>query len=103
MKLIYNQPAAFWQEGFPVGNGRLGAVIHADGKRRILQINEDTLWSGYPAYTQKGYTPEDLAQVKTLVRQGKYIEATRFIDGLVQKAEDVQMYLPFGDLLVEME
>jgi len=103
MKLIYNQPAAFWQEGFPIGNGRLGAVVHADGKRRILQINEDTLWSGYPAYTQKGHTPEDLARVKALVRQGKYVEATRFIDGLVQQAEDVQMYLPFGDLLVEME
>ena len=103
MKLYFDQPALLWQEGFPIGNGRLGAVVYGDGKHKILQINEDTNWSGYPARTQKGFTPEELAEVKALVRQKRYAEAMHRIEKRTMEAEDVQMYLPFGDLLLEMD
>ncbi|MFR5149088.1 MAG: glycoside hydrolase N-terminal domain-containing protein [Ruminococcus sp.] len=28
MELYYKNPAKCWLEGFPLGNGRMGAVIH---------------------------------------------------------------------------
>ncbi|MBQ8640544.1 MAG: glycoside hydrolase family 95 protein [Lachnospiraceae bacterium] len=103
MKLIFNKPATVWQEGFPVGNGRLGAMVYGDGEKRILQINEDTLWSGYPADTQKGFTPQELKETKKLVRERRYAEAMHYLEERMLVTEDVQMYLPFGNLNVQMQ
>lgn len=101
MKLFYRQPAQNWHEGFPLGNGRLGVVWYREGEKEILQINEDTLWSGYPAETQKGFRPEDLAEVKTLAKERRYLSAMRLLEKRMQDTEDVQIYEPFGSVAVE--
>ena len=68
LKLWYRQPAARWVDALPVGNGRLGAMIHGGGAKvapdpkaprgddplemdpakETIVLNEDTLWSGLP-------------------------------------------------------
>lgn len=48
MKMIFETPATVWQEAFPLGNGRIGALMFGDGEAETLCLNEDTLWSGYP-------------------------------------------------------
>ena len=40
---ILKNPAKCWLEGFPLGNGRMGAVIHGALDHEVLQLNEDTL------------------------------------------------------------
>ena len=52
MKIVFEQPASCWEEGFPLGNGRIGAVMYGGSTREILKMNEDTLWSGYPTGSQ---------------------------------------------------
>src|SRR5580704_6593652 len=47
LTLWYRQPAKDWEEGLPVGNGRLGAMVCGGVGRDILPLNEDTLWEGY--------------------------------------------------------
>lgn len=47
-KLIYNQPAAIWEEALPLGNGHMGAMVFGGTAREQIQLNEDTLWSGFP-------------------------------------------------------
>ena len=42
----YTKPAAQWEEALPVGNGRLGAMVYGRTNEEIIQLNEDTYWSG---------------------------------------------------------
>ncbi|WP_214627687.1 glycoside hydrolase family 95 protein [Paenibacillus agaridevorans] len=46
MKLQYTSPAAGWQQGLPIGNGRLGAVIQGGAGKEIWSLTEATYWSG---------------------------------------------------------
>lgn len=46
LKLQYSKPAAGWQQGLPVGNGRIGAVVIAELDRETWSISEVTYWSG---------------------------------------------------------
>lgn len=32
MKMIFEAPATVWQEAFPLGNGRIGALMFGDGE-----------------------------------------------------------------------
>ena len=43
MKMIFETPATVWQEAFPLGNGRIGALMFGDGEAETLCLNEDTL------------------------------------------------------------
>ena len=46
----YQQPATKWEEAIPVGNGRLGAMVFGGIASEHLQLNESTLYSGFPGY-----------------------------------------------------
>ena len=48
MKLWYNQPAQFFEESLPIGNGKLGALIYGNPDDDILYLNDITLWTGKP-------------------------------------------------------
>src|SRR5690606_7071890 len=52
MKLYYTSPAAGWQQGLPIGNGRLGAVIQGGMDREVWSLTEGTYWSGRPEEQQ---------------------------------------------------
>lgn len=43
MELYFKNPAKCWLEGFPLGNGRMGAVIHGALDHEVLQLNEDLM------------------------------------------------------------
>lgn len=48
MMLRYTSPAAGWQQGLPIGNGRLGAVVQGGADKEIWSLTEVTYWSGRP-------------------------------------------------------
>ncbi len=100
-KLRYHHPAADWQEALPLGNGRIGAMVFGGTQVEKLSLNEDSLWSGYP--DRKAYTGGTayLDQVRTLAKEGKYAQATQTAKEAFQGTEDVQMYVPFGNLYLE--
>jgi hypothetical protein len=37
-------PAGQWDHAFPIGNGRLGAMVFGTVNRERIQLNEETLW-----------------------------------------------------------
>jgi len=37
-----------WTHGYPVGNGRMSAVVMGGIDKEVIQINEDTVWTGSP-------------------------------------------------------
>lgn len=101
MKLKFTEPAECWQEGFPVGNGRLGAVVYGGTQKEILKINEDTIWSGYPAESQRYPSKEAVMRSKKLAEEGRYAQAMHTLESAMDDMEDVQMYEPFGNIAIE--
>jgi alpha-L-fucosidase 2 len=70
--LWYRQPASAWIDALPLGNGRLGAMVHGGGKRgepwqEYLSLNEDTLWSGYPRDGNNADAHNRLAAIRDAV------------------------------------
>src|SRR3954465_10871002 len=98
LKLWYNKPAAAWTEAFPVGNGRLGAMVFGNTTDELIQLNESSLWSGGP-YNDTPNT--NAARYLPLVREALLKEEnyTKAADLLkhVQGAY-TQSYLPMADL-----
>ncbi len=110
--LLYDRPAAYWQEALPLGNGSIGAMFFGGVKEERIALNHDTLWSGRP-HLEDGYPVEgrptyghDRAEVyhklQSLALEGKYVEAQALSEKEFQ-GEDSQAYLPLGDLWLTFE
>lgn len=78
--LWYKQPAAVWEEAMPVGNGRLGGMVFGGTEEELIQLNEDTLWSGFPRDTANYEALRHLAPAKHLVAEGEYKKAEALVD-----------------------
>lgn len=99
--LWYRQPARDWNEALPLGNGRLGAMVFGGVAKERLQLNDDTLWSGYPYDPTNPDAFRYLARVRQLVFAGKYRDAEQtadqFMMGVVKIGDKV--YAPFRRLM----
>src|SRR5690606_41911152 len=42
MKLVYDKPAADWNEALPIGNSRLGAMVFGNPSREQIRSEEHT-------------------------------------------------------------
>ena len=73
MKMIFEAPATVWQEAFPLGNGRIGALMFGDGEAETLCLNEDTLWSGYPGDPRTGMGHEDIKKAEVYAKEGNIV------------------------------
>ena len=103
MKMIFEAPATVWQEAFPLGNGRIGALMFGDGETETLCLNEDTLWSGYPGDPRTGMGYEDIKKAEVYAKEGSYLQATQVLNQAQETAEDVEMYEPFGTVRIRFE
>src|SRR5258705_13717956 len=75
LKLWYNKPATAWEEALPLGNAKTGAMVFGGIATERFQLNDNTLWSGYP---NPGNTPEGpsiLPEVRRQVFAGNYDSA----------------------------
>lgn len=101
LRLWYGQAAKQWEEALPIGNGRLGAMVFGDVANEHLQLNEDTLWSGYPRDWNNPRAREVLPEVRRLIDAGKYTEA----DTLCKQMQGTftQSYLPMSDLWLRFD
>lgn len=43
-----------WTHGYPIGNGRMGAMVMGGLDKEVIQINEDTVWNGSPYVDSDG-------------------------------------------------
>ena len=54
LRLWYQQPATFFEESLPIGNGKLGALIYGSPDNDSIYLNDITLWTGQPVDRQEG-------------------------------------------------
>lgn len=69
-----NQPAGEWAEGYPIGNGRLGAMVLGDPLRERVALNHDRLWRNFWSF-QEHRTATDMPELRRLVATGQWEEA----------------------------
>jgi alpha-L-fucosidase 2 len=100
--LWYAQPASSWVEALPVGNGRIGAMVHGGTDHEYIQLNEDTMWAGGP---YDPVSPDGLAalpEVRRLVFAGKYAEAQTLVGAKLMARPLRQMpYGTIGTLVID--
>ncbi|MBO0610304.1 glycosyl hydrolase family 95 catalytic domain-containing protein [Myceligenerans salitolerans] len=100
--LVSTAPAERWEEGMPLGNGGLGAMVLGDARTARLVVNDDTAWSGSPASADEpglpdpGRARELLARARALIATGNHVGAGRLLRGLQHRHG--QSYLPFAEL-----
>jgi alpha-L-fucosidase 2 len=100
LKLWYDKPASIWEEALPLGNGKTGAMVFGGVATERFQLNDLTLWSGYPEDGNNPDGPEILKKTREAVFQGDYLKAAetwKKIHGPYSAR-----YLPMGDLIIRM-
>jgi alpha-L-fucosidase 2 len=100
LKLWYDKPAKDWIEAMPIGNGRFGAMIFGQPENERFQLNDVTVWSGNPQPdADRKDAWKDLPELRRLIREGKYGEATNFAnDRFSGPAPYDNSYQTLGDL-----
>lgn len=71
----FSKPASKWEEALPIGNGRLGAMVYGGVDEAVIQLNEETYWSGGPYSTVKKGGHEKLKEIQKLVFEEKMLQA----------------------------
>src|SRR5690349_1558651 len=78
LTLWYDHPAAIWEEALPLGNGKLGAMVFGGVVKDRFQLNDNTLWSGYPNAGNNPEAQKYLPLVRRAVAAGDYELAARY-------------------------
>lgn len=96
LKLWYNKPASIWEEALPLGNAKTGAMVFGGIATERFQLNDNTLWSGYPDAGNNPDGPKILPQVREQLFAGNWDSAT----SLWKKMQGPYSarYLPLADL-----
>ena len=97
--LWYNKPAKDWNEALPIGNGRLGAMIFGRPDAELIQLNEQTLWTGGPVNLNPN--PEAVNYLQS-VREELFRDSIDKAVRLLRKMQgpDTEMYQPLGDIVI---
>lgn len=99
LKLWYNTPARAWEEAMPLGNGKTGAMVFGRISRERIQLNDNTLWSGYPLSGNNSDGPVILPKVREAIFKGDYNRAS-YLWKKMQGPYSAR-YLPLGDLILD--
>lgn len=102
--LWYKQPAANWDEALPVGNGRIGGMIFGKPTDELIQLNEDSIWSGGFRNRNNPKAFENLEKIRTAIREGRTTDAENICcDAFYGTNENQRHYQPLGDLHIWQE
>src|SRR6187402_3446708 len=100
LKLWYNEPAGkVWEAAMPIGNGRLAAMVFGNPANETIKLNEGTVWSGSPNRNDNPDALAALPEVRKLLFEDKYEEASKLAAQKIQsKRNNGMKYQPVGDL-----
>lgn len=96
LKLWYNSPANAWEEALPLGNGKTGAMVFGKIAQERIQLNDNTLWSGFPDPGNNPNGPMVLPEVRKAIFEGNYTKAAELWKKM--QGPYSARYLPLGDL-----
>ena len=100
--LWFRRPASSWLEALPLGNGRLGAMVHGGVARDRFQLNEERVWAGAQVDTTNPGALEALEEVRRLLFAGRAAEAEAIANARMMGVPlRMPAYQTLGDLIIE--
>ncbi len=100
--LWYDKPAKDWNEALPIGNGRLGAMIFGRPDTELIQLNEQTLWTGGPVNLNPNpESPKYLQPVRDALFKDSIGQAVRLLRKM--QGPNTEMYQPMGDIIIRQK
>jgi alpha-L-fucosidase 2 len=96
LKLWFDQPASIWEEALPLGNAKTGAMVFGGVATERFQLNDNTLWSGFPDPGNNPNGPVVLPQVRQQVFEENYDSAAKLWKKM--QGPYSARYLPLADL-----
>jgi alpha-L-fucosidase 2 len=105
LKLWYNQPSgSTWENALPIGNGFLGAMVYGNVEHEIIQLNENTVWSGGPNRNDNPDALAALPEIQKLIFEGKHKEAENLGNqAFISKKSHGQTFQTVGNLNLTFE
>ena len=100
MVLQYEQPAAFFEESLPIGNGRIGALVYGGTKDNVIFLNDITMWTGKPVDRN---LDKDAHRWIPAIREALFREDYAAADSLQLHVQgpNSQFYQPLATLHIE--
>ena len=98
-----NQPAGKWDNAYPVGNGRLGAMPQGTFPSEKILINEETIWNRHDTFGMSEDSHKHLEEVRKLESAGDYSGADRYFEKHLENGQDPCGYQLVGWLHVEYQ
>jgi alpha-L-fucosidase 2 len=92
MSWWYRTPGGHFWEGMPIGTGRLGAMVLGEVRDEIINLNDETLWSGSPYNPVRKGGLEALPEIRRLIFEGKENQAEELCWKIMGIPLDVQHY-----------
>ncbi|MBE6354486.1 glycoside hydrolase family 95 protein [Treponema sp.] len=75
----YKKPAQNKKEAFPVGNGRLGALVHGNIGHEVIDLNEESVWSKPFTNRNNSSGAASLKEIRNLIELDRISEAQELI------------------------
>ncbi|MCM1146096.1 MAG: glycoside hydrolase family 95 protein, partial [Lachnoclostridium sp.] len=101
-KLWDDKPAVEWEEAFPIGNGKIGAMIFGAPASEHLQLNEESIWYGGPVDRLNPDMKENLPKIRELIFDGKIAEAEKLMWLTMSGCPNSQHpYQTLGDMTID--
>lgn len=102
--LWYPKPAEEdFYDALPIGNGRLGGMIHGFTDRELIILNEETIWSG--GHIDGNIPPtsrENLGHLREQILAGNLTAAGEtWSDHFTPAYDDMRRYQPAGELRID--
>ncbi len=97
MRLWYDQPARYFEESLPIGNGKLGALVYGGTDTCLIHLNDITFWTGKPADRN---LDAEAHQWIPEIRKALFNEDYQLADSLQLHVQgpNSQFYQPLGTL-----
>ncbi len=103
-KLLELEPAAAWTDAFPIGNGRLGAMVFGGTSSERIQLNEDSIWFGGKKGSGRKLSKDKLSEIRSLLQSGNLREAEKqAMLHMTNTPHYFSPYQPLGDLVIQFE
>ena len=100
MVLQYDQPATYFEESLPIGNGKMGALVYGGTDDNIIYLNDITLWTGQPVDRN---LDKDAHQWIPVIREALFNEDYARADSLQRRVQgpNSQYFQPLGTLHIK--
>lgn len=100
--LWHNEVSDKWMDAFPLGNGRVGAMVYGTPDREVIEINEESLWCGRQIEEKYHASPEALAEIRKLIFEERLEEAADLARRtFLSDPPVVRSYQSFGEIFID--